>query len=198
KNKTFFLVNYDGTRIERGFSSFFRVPDPNELAGHFSSTIIDPTTGQPFPGNTIPASRFSRLAQVAQQQGWFPAPTAASPLGNYSVVRSLPQNQNQFTVRIDQDLGRYGRAFVRYTDTRYDNRQTTGNILDISDQIFVQDAKNWQVSHTWPIHSNLVNSFRLGHVWADAALKPIACPQSAIDALAYTGLLPDIPDDQRD
>ncbi len=190
-------MNYDGTRIDRGFSSFFRVPDPNELAGHFSKTIIDPTTGQPFPNNTIPTSRNSRLAQVALQNGWFPAPNANSPLGNYSVVRTLPQKQNQFTVRIDQDLGSLGRAFVRYTDTRYENRQTTGNVLDISDQIFVQNAKNWQVSHTWPIHSNLVNSFRFGRVWADAPLKPIACPQAAIDAAANTGIFQNIPDDQR-
>ena len=123
-------MNYDGTRIDRGFSSFFRVPNPNELAGRFSTTIIDPTTGQPFPNNTIPASRNSRLANVALENNWFPAPNSDSPLGNYSVVRTLPQTQNQFTVRIDQDLGRFGRAFARYTDTRYENRQTTGNVLD--------------------------------------------------------------------
>jgi hypothetical protein len=197
KNKTFFLVNYEGSRIERGFSSFFRVPNPNELQGRFSTTIIDPTTGLPFPNNTIPASRFSRLAQVALDQDWYPAPNSDSPLGNYSVVRTLPQTQNQFTVRIDQDLGGFGRVYGRYTDTRYENRQTSGNVLDISDQIFIQNAKNWQVSHTWPIHSNLVNSFRLGRVWADAPLKPIACPQSVIDQLANTGLFQNIPDDKR-
>jgi carboxypeptidase family protein len=197
KDKTFFLVNYEGTRVDRGFSSFFRVPDPNELAGRFSSTIIDPTTGRPFPGNTIPTSRNSRLAQVALQNNWFPAPNADSPLGNYSVVRTLPRKQNQFTVRLDQDLGRFGRAYARYTDTRYENRQTTGNILDISDQIFIQNAKNWQVSHTWPIQNNLVNSFRFGRVFADAPLKPIACPQSAIDAAGNTGIFQNIPDDKR-
>jgi len=197
KDKTFFLVNYDGTRIDRGFSSFFRVPNPDELAGRFSTRVIDPTTGQPFPNNTIPSSRFSRLAKVALDNKWFPTPNSDSPLGNYSVVRTLPQKQNQATVRIDQDLGRFGRAFLRYTDTRYENRQTTGNVLDISDQIFVQNAKNWQVSHTWPIRNNVVNSFRFGRVWADAPLKPIACPQSAIDAAANTGLFQNIPDDQR-
>ena len=60
------------------------VPNPDELAGRFTSTIIDPTTGQPFPNNTIPASRFSRLAQVALQNRWYPAPNSDSPLGNYS------------------------------------------------------------------------------------------------------------------
>jgi len=197
KNKTFFLVNYDGTRQDRGFSSFFFVPSPAELSGHFSRTIIDPLTGQPFPNNTIPASRFSRLAQVATQNNWYPAPNSTSPLGNYQVVRTLPQTQNQFTVRIDQDLGHYGRAFARFTRAKYDNRTTSGGVLDISDRIFTQDTDNWQVSHTWPIRNNIVNSFRLGRVVADAPQHGIPCPQAAIDAQAVTGIFQDIPDDQR-
>ena len=62
QDKTFFLVNYEGTRIERGFTNFYTVPSPADLSGHFSTTIIDPQTGQPFPNNTIPlrASRGSR------------------------------------------------------------------------------------------------------------------------------------------
>ena len=63
KNKTFFLVNYEGVRIKRGFSSFYTVPTQDELAGHFSSTIIDPQTGQPFPNNTIPLSRYLATGQ---------------------------------------------------------------------------------------------------------------------------------------
>src|SRR5918995_6024462 len=61
RNRTFFLVNYEGTRIERGATNFYTVPTPDELAGRFSTTITDPRTGQPFPNNTIPQSRFSRL-----------------------------------------------------------------------------------------------------------------------------------------
>jgi Carboxypeptidase regulatory-like domain len=197
KNKTFFLVNYDGTRVDNGFSSFFFVPNPNELAGRFNTTIMDPTTGQPFPNNTIPSSRFSRLARVVLQNNWYPAPNSTSPLGNYQVTRTLPQTQNQFTVRIDQDLGRYGRAFARYTQTKYDNRTTSGGILDLSDRIFVQDTRNYQVSHTWPIHNNLVNSLRVGRVWADAPQHGVPCDQSIIDAQAVTGIFTDIPDDQR-
>jgi len=197
KNKTFFLLNYDGTRVDRGSSQFFFVPDPNELAGHFTTTITDPTTGQPFPNNTIPTSRFSRLAQLALRNNWYPAPNSSSPLGNYQVVRTLPSTQNQFTARVDQDLGHFGRAFARFTKTKYDNRTTSGNILDISDRIFVQETTNWQVSHTWPIQNNLVNSFRFGRVYADAPQHGVPCPQSDIDFQAVKGIFQNIPDDQR-
>ena len=65
RNRTFFLVNYEGTRIDRGATNFYTVPTPEELTGRFSTPIIDPATGAPFPNNTIPQSRFSRLAQLA-------------------------------------------------------------------------------------------------------------------------------------
>ncbi|PYQ25919.1 MAG: hypothetical protein DMF81_00985, partial [Acidobacteria bacterium] len=155
KNKTFLLVNYEGTRIDRGFSQFFIVPSPDELAGRFSRTIIDPLTGQAFPNNTIPSSRFSRLAQLTLKNNWYPAPNINAPQGNYQAIRTLPQTQNQYTFRIDQDLGHYGRAFARFTKTDYDNRYAN-RVLEIGDQMNVQKTTNWQVSHTWPIRNNLV------------------------------------------
>ena len=64
KNKTFFLLNYEGTRIERGETDFRLVPDPEELQGRFSETVIDPWTGQPFPDNIIPRERWSGGAWI--------------------------------------------------------------------------------------------------------------------------------------
>jgi outer membrane receptor protein involved in Fe transport len=197
RNKTFFLVNYEGTRIERGFSSFYTVPTPDQLAGRFTSTIIDPVTGQPFANNTIPQSRFSRLAQLALRNGWYPAPNISAAQGNYQAIRTLPQEANQFTIRIDQDLTKMGRVFGRYTKSLYDNR-TNSNLLDIGDRVFEQDTTNWQVSHTWAFRSNIVNQLRVGHVEARADQKGIACPQSDVDFLQSTGTFTGLPDAQRE
>ena len=65
---TFFLVNYEGTRIDRGATNFYTVPTAEQLSGRFNTPIIDPATGAPFPNNTIPQSRFSRLAQARAQK----------------------------------------------------------------------------------------------------------------------------------
>ena len=121
RNRTFFLVNYEGTRIDRGATNFYTVPTPEELTGRFNTPIIDPVTGAPFPNNTIPQSRFSRLAQLAIRNNWFPAPNTSAAQGNYQAVRTFPQVQDQFTVRGDQDLARFGRVFFRYTNTSYEN-----------------------------------------------------------------------------
>ncbi|HWB96913.1 MAG TPA: carboxypeptidase regulatory-like domain-containing protein, partial [Bryobacteraceae bacterium] len=55
-NKTFFFVNYEGTRIVRGLTSNSSVPTDAERNGDFSgygTTIKDPLTGNPFPNNVI-------------------------------------------------------------------------------------------------------------------------------------------------
>jgi hypothetical protein len=204
KDKTFFLVNYEGARITRGSSSFNLVPTADELAGHFSQTIIDPFTGQPFPNNTIPSSRFSRVAQLAIAQAWFPAPNSTAPQGNYQAVQTFPQTQNQFSVRIDQDLGHFGRAFARYTKTTYDN-ESFGTISPGGqagwpggNRVFVQDTTNWQVSHTWAIKSNVVNILRVGRLEARADQRGTPCPEAWIDSLGLTGTFTSIPDDQRE
>jgi hypothetical protein len=197
KNKSFFLVNYEGTRIERGTSAFYTVPTPEQLAGRFSTTIIDPWTGQPFPNNTIPTSRFSRVAQLALRNGWYPAPNSTAAQGNYQLVRTLPQNADQFTLRGDQDLGSLGRVMGRFTKSTYRNR-TNSNLLEIGDRRFEQDTTNWQISHTLPFRNDLVNQFRLGRADARADQAGIPCPQADVDFLQLTGTFTGIPDIQRE
>jgi hypothetical protein len=197
RNRTFFLVNYEGTRIDRGATNFYTVPTAEQLSGRFTTPIIDPATGAPFPNNTIPQSRFSRLAQVAVRNNWFPAPNTAAAQGNFQAVRTFPQVQDQFTIRGDQDLAGFGRLFFRYTDTAYENT-TASNTIDLGNRVFVQDTTNWQVSHSWPILNTLVNQFRLGRVDARADQHGIACPQADVDFLNVSGVFTSIPDDQRE
>lgn len=61
RDKSFWLVNYEGARIRRGFQSFNNAPTPDQLAGCFTTAIIDPVTGQPFANNTIPQARLWRV-----------------------------------------------------------------------------------------------------------------------------------------
>ena len=96
RNKTFWLVNYEGWRIRNGIQQFLNVPSVAELNGDFSGLNlpafdatpgspcqdalaagtgcmpVDPVTGNPFPGNIIPSTRFSRLAKVSLGAGLFP------------------------------------------------------------------------------------------------------------------------------
>ena len=129
RNRTFFLVNYEGARIERGATNFYTVPTPDQLAGHFSTPIIDPPTGQPFPNNTIPQSRFSRLAQLALRSGWFPAPNTERGAGQLpGWCARCRRTQDQFTIRGDQDLGKLRPGVLSLSPRRCTRTRTTSNL----------------------------------------------------------------------
>ena len=70
--KTFFFASYFGTRSRRPFDSISTVPSLPERSGDFSEsvarvpvTVFDPTTQQPFPGNSSrPAGSPVRVRHV--------------------------------------------------------------------------------------------------------------------------------------
>jgi len=195
RNKTFWLLNYEGARIRRGFQDFLIIPTPDQLAGRFTSEILDPTTGTPFPGNQVPQARYSRLAKLATAK-YFPAPNANLPQGNYIRQRALPIDTNQYTFRGDQQLGKYGTIFGRYTNADYTSI-AIGNTTEQGDIFFVQKSKNWQISHSVPISPRLVNQFRIGFVTALANQHGATAPQSDIDPLQLTGVFTTLNAQQR-
>ena len=144
-----------------------------------------------------PAVAILAPRPAGDSQQLVPCAELVGAQGNYQAVRTFPQVQDQFTLRGDQDLAKFGRAFFRYTKTTYENR-TAGSVIDAGDRVFVQNTNNWQISHSWPIKNTLVNQFRIGRVDARADQKGIPCPQGDVDFLGVTGTFTDIPDDQRE
>jgi hypothetical protein len=196
RNKTFWLVNFDATKIRQGSDSFATVPSADLLAGRFKTTVIDPFTGQPFPNNTIPQSRFARLSKVAIASGFWPTPNIDVPQGNYRATLPRPLDTNQETYRMDQSLGKFGTVFARGSLTHYTNT-ALNNLSERGDTFFLQDTINWQVTHTVNVGPHLVNQFRLGFLEATANQYGVAAPQSAVDAIGLTGVFQNMPDIQR-
>jgi len=196
KNKTFWLVNFDATKIRQGTDFFGNVPTADLLAGKFSTTVMDPLSGAPFPDNTIPSTRFARLSKVALDSGFFPAPNINLPQGNFRGSLPLPLDTHQETFRMDQYLGRFGTVFARGTLTHYTNTQS-GSINTLGDYFFLEDSTNWQVTHTVNFGPRIVNQFRLGYLNATANQFGTAAPQSSVDAMALTGVFQNMPDIQR-
>ena len=55
RNKTFIFGDFEATYMRQSTTTLSTVPTVAQRAGLFSTTIIDPYTGSPFPGNQIPA-----------------------------------------------------------------------------------------------------------------------------------------------
>ena len=63
------------------FASLIGSATAAELTGNFSalSTIYDPTTQQPFPGNQIPTSRFDPASQGVRLTGFMEQEQGSRP-----------------------------------------------------------------------------------------------------------------------
>src|SRR2546423_397085 len=141
KNKTFFLFGYEGIRDSRPrFDANANVYVPTDALkrGDFSGlgvTIFDPLTGvvgtgtgaggngcaagvvcrKAFAGNVIPADRISPQAKAIL--GFFGSPKNPGLLGNIfdSQLTEKTKPYDNFTVRIDQNIGRNDKGYVRYS-----------------------------------------------------------------------------------
>src|SRR4029077_14416610 len=73
----------------------------------FTAPINDPTTGQPFPGNQIPANRISPVSQQVMTAYW-PEPNYGAPnnLTSNLVVQnaSRPIKLDNWNFRIDHQI----------------------------------------------------------------------------------------------
>jgi hypothetical protein len=135
KNKTFFLLSYEGYRYPSTVgASLYTVPTPAMLTGNFSGwtnssgamiPIYDPhsttvnssgnTVRSVFPGNVIPASEISPIAR--NLASYYPAANLPGIVNNYTNPGSAPSKaiQNAWTAKMDQAFGVKSRVALTFT-----------------------------------------------------------------------------------
>lgn len=234
RDKTFFMANYEGWRMNNGQTIRESVPTPAELGGDFSATTLpdikdangnilipsgshlpafgttncqisqnagydclpaDPFTGTNDWGTQVPAADMfihSPIGKVAVTNGYWGTPTVdGTPEGTANFIHNVggPLTMNQQTYRGDQNLGKLGSVFGRYTHAKYVNSNiyNSGSINYGLEQYF-QTENSWGISHTINLGSRNVNNFRFGKLSASAPEGSVAPPASVISALALTGV----------
>jgi hypothetical protein len=220
RNKTFWLVNYEGWRIHNGTNLYSNVPTTAELNGDFSASglpaygtaactaalagnnpcmPVDPATGLPFPGNIVPSSRFSRLASVALGAGVLPgANCIGCANGNYLLNTTLPNSVDQETYKLDQNLGKWGSVFFRFTNANYSNEGVNGSVsVPFGVSVFTEKEQSWEISHTVSLGHNIINNFRFGRLEAVSNQGGLPASVSDVAALGITGTYQNIPDPYR-
>jgi hypothetical protein len=110
RNKTFFFLNYDGQRIVDSVSQLFSVPTAPQRAGVFTTTIVNPAGGVPFPNSTInvpldPAA-VALLAKV-------PLPNRPGAANNLLAIDRQTNDNNQYNARIDHQFSSNDSAYAR-------------------------------------------------------------------------------------
>lgn len=137
RDRLFFFYGQEFRRIRtiRGNGrNDTRTPTAAERRGDFSAggtTIVDPLTGQPFPGNVIPDNRLDPIARQLTQ--YFPLPNAdPAVLGgrrNFSAETPTQRDSRQELVRMDYRASDTHSLFVRVLNDTIPSTEPFGEVF---------------------------------------------------------------------
>jgi hypothetical protein len=195
RNKLFFYGSYEGLRERRSSTARGLYPSKAQLAGNLADdsagtgifptsssfclgnpssakcrNVIDPDTGQPFPGNLIPSGRISRFANTYAQ--FFPETNNLSqiPAFNRIVALNFVNDFDQWSVKIDHNLSSKDTVFYRYIWV--DETQFRPALTFLGGVDKPQSGQNFALGWTRTISPSLVNTYHMGYNRSLNAHKP--------------------------
>jgi hypothetical protein len=175
RNRTFFFFSYEGERTRQGLLFNSIVPTTDQMAGNFAAQnkIYDPlsTTPNPagsgnvrtlFPGNVIPANRLSPQALFFNKY----IPAANSGTANAIFTGSDAYNQDQWTMRGDQEITSNHKAFVRVSLVR--NHETIPSAFPaLGFTELTGPARNIAAALTSNVRANMIHEIRVSFMYGE-------------------------------
>ena len=162
KDKTFFFLSYEKIRSISESPSTAIVLTPAQRRGDFSGSsdpVIDPLTGNPFPGNMIPQARLNPVASAIVNQ-YMPTPNVFSGDINYAGSSLGDQTVDQGIVRIDHYFSEKDQLFAHYIGAHrsFPNRDLNPNFRFTGEY----PMHNFQAQYIHTFNPSLINEFRAG------------------------------------
>jgi hypothetical protein len=180
RERTFFFMDYEGTRQRVSRTVLSTIPTGLERAGDFSQStlrgnrirIFDPDTYNPstrarqeFPNATIPASRLDAVG--AKAAALYPLPNQPGEINNFLFTPLDTLDEDKFDVRVDHNFTARHMAFFRvsYQIPRTLVRMTLpppafggGGVNRIDNH-----SRSFAFSHTHLFSPTMFNTLRLGY-----------------------------------
>jgi hypothetical protein len=201
KNKLFFFVGEEWKTLDRQESPQRRtLPTRAELRGDFSARVLgpdgvagtaddngianqllDPSTGQPFPGHIIPQNRITvdgrAIANVYERMiGLAAVYTDSIAANNTTFQLDFPFDWRQDLVRVDYRHSNAHAFYVRYLHDTYDLIEPRGTFIGSAMPTIptnrVRPGYGVQLAHTWIINHNLFNDFKATSSWNGQRIPP--------------------------
>src|SRR5205807_526917 len=176
RDKMFFFWAEEGIRYRSDSTNTGTVPSAKMRTGDFSElldpsnlwfgrvvTIRDPTTGQPFPGNVIPASQLSKNGLALLNA--FPMPTAGFVRGNQNWigVSPNPRDTRKDTVRVDYVINASNNLSARASHFSWKAVDAFRGQFDLARTQWDRPNTTSAFSWTSTVRSNLLNEFTFGY-----------------------------------
>jgi len=168
KNKLFFFADYQGTRFDipsnstnfSVFTALERQGDVSELVAN-EQNIIDPLTGNPFPGNIIPADRLSPAAMAIVNSKFYPTPINGGLNQNAVNTRRTNTNVDQYDVKLDLAQSEKNHFVGRFSNVN--QKVPTSDSYDLGyNKYNISNAWNFLAGYTRTISPSMVNDARIG------------------------------------
>ncbi|MBI3210358.1 MAG: TonB-dependent receptor [Candidatus Solibacter usitatus] len=172
KDRTFFFLSYQATRIRSGLTqSNIFVPTALERNGDYAASTqkpTDPNNRQAFPGSVIPASRLDPIAKTFIER-FVPLPNL--PGGQYSFNNDGSTDVDQGLLRIDHSFSNSHKFYAR-SFTQHERRADGGGLPEFRNW---QDFRSWNASagDSLILRPTLVNSFSITMNRTQAQAGPV-------------------------
>jgi Carboxypeptidase regulatory-like domain len=164
RNRDFLFGFYEGFRNRQGITQSTTVPSDAQRAGDFSglgSPLINYFSGQPFPGNRIPAAAMSPMALGLLN--FYPHANAGPNV--YATTQTMSNNADQGGFRFDHILSasdQFSAHYTRSVSANVDPLSVKGaNVpgFPVGEDLGAQSAS---LAETHVFGGTTVNDFRLG------------------------------------
>jgi carboxypeptidase family protein/TonB-dependent receptor-like protein len=200
KNKLFWFIDYQGTRIRNPQTFVSAIPTLEERVGNFSAPgepiIYDPITHTPFAGNIIPPGRIDPTAQA--YANLYPIPQSGQG-NNFTISPTERDRVDQGDVRLDYNFSQSDQIFVRYsksgrTDIRPAPLPGLANGGNSSTGVGNEDTDGAAIGFTHTFTPKTINELRVGFSYVHIRR---GVPESGNQLPPPELRIPGVPDDPR-
>lgn len=185
RDRVFFFGNYQGGREQTPPTDAFATVVPDAWRqGDLSSllargTVVrDPLTGQPFPNNQIPISRFSPIARnLFADESLYPRANVTRPLSdfrqNYRGRSASEGETDQFDVKLDWNASPQDKSYVRFSRQWAESRASE-TVMPLA---FTSASNNpsWSTAANWNriFGTAVVNDLLIGYSKTSSIDEPL-------------------------
>jgi outer membrane receptor protein involved in Fe transport len=157
RNRLFGFGYYEGHRNQSGLTQTLTVLTEAQRRGDFqgSAPIRDPLTGQPFPGNVIPASRISPIARQLLED-FVPLPNVGA--NRYTASPTVEDDRDQAGLRLDFRTSDSHSMLGRYLWSR--SNRVTPRTVQAGDQLSKATLQDVMLADTFMFSSRAINVAR--------------------------------------
>lgn len=174
RGKLFWFADYSGGRHENPPADSFVTVIPDAWRNGDLSSLLpaiqlrDPVTGENFPNNQIPVSRFSQFARnLLANEALYPRANVNRPMSdfrqNYLGKSASSEETNQYDIKVDWNASANDKVYVRYSWQSHQSRtESTAMPLQFGS---LGDNPFWSVGANWNriFGKNIVNDVLVGY-----------------------------------